>query len=85
MTMTPYDIHFSMLFLPTKQALSVIIELSTPFCNIPRQPLTIFICRAIKHFLRVKLALKITNSQIDIFVKKIGLNFICERVSVGEE
>ena len=34
MTMTSYDISFSMLFLPPKQTLSVVIELNTPFCNI---------------------------------------------------
>ena len=34
MPMTSYDIHFSMLFLPAKQGLSVVIELNTPFCNI---------------------------------------------------
>ena len=31
MTMTSYDIHFSMLFLPAKQAFSVVIELNTLF------------------------------------------------------
>ena len=39
MTMTSYDIHFSMLFLPAKQALSIVIELNTPFCNILSHPL----------------------------------------------
>ena len=34
MTMTSYDIHFSVLFLTAKQTLSVVMELSTPFCNI---------------------------------------------------
>ena len=54
MTMTSYDNHFSMLFLHAKQALSIVIELNTPFCNILCHPITFFIFRAIKHFVRVK-------------------------------
>ena len=39
MTMTSYDIHFSMLFFHAKQTLSVVVELNTPFCKIPCHPL----------------------------------------------
>ena len=42
MKMTSYNIHFSMLFLPAEHALSVVIELNTPFCNILCHPLTFF-------------------------------------------
>ena len=54
MSMTSYDIHFSMLLLPAKQALSIVIELNTPFCNILCHPLSFFIFRAVKHFEGVK-------------------------------
>ena len=52
MTMTSYDIHFSVVFLSAKQTLSVVIELNTPFCNIPCLPLHFFIFRTVKHFVR---------------------------------
>ena len=124
-TLTSYYIHFSMLFLPAKQTLSIVIELNTPFCNILCYSLTFFI-RTIKHFVRVKFSSQTNkfnnplptsfilkhskhftikscfnsrwmvswvvtsvkpflNVGIDIFVEIFCLNFICERVSVGEE
>ena len=64
MTMTSYDIHFSMLFLLAKQALSIVIELNSPFCNIFLHPLTFFIFRALKDFVRVKINLNPANSTI---------------------
>ena len=53
MTMTSYDIHISMLFLPAEQALSIVIELKTPFCKQSLSPPSFFIFRAIKHFVSV--------------------------------
>ena len=73
MTMTSHDIHFSMLFLPAKQALSVVIELNTPFCNILGHPLSFFIFRAIKHFVRVKF-----SSQTNKFNNLFPTSFILE-------
>ena len=61
LTMTSYDIHFSMLFLPAKQALSIVIELNIRFCNILCHPLTLFTFRTIKHFLRVKFSPQINK------------------------
>ena len=54
MTMTSYDIHFSVLFLLAKQTLSKVIELNAPFCNILCHLVTFFIFGAIKQFVRVK-------------------------------
>ena len=126
MTLTSYDIHCSMLFLPAKQALSIVIELNTPFCNILCHSLTYFIFRTIQNFVRVKFSSQTNkfnnllptsfilnhskhftikscfnsrwmvswavtsvkpflNVGVDIFAKIFGLNFICERVGVGEE
>ena len=126
MTMTSYDIHFSALFLPAKQTLSVVIELNTLFCNILGHPLTFVIFRVIKHYVRVYFSSQTNkfnnllpasfilkhfkhftskscfnsgwmiswvvtsvkpflNVGVDMFVQIVGLNFICERVSVGEE
>ena len=53
MTMTSYDIHFSMLFHPAEQALSIVINLNTPFVTFYVTPY-IFFFRAIEHFVRVK-------------------------------
>ena len=65
MTMTSYDIHFSMLFLPAKQALSVVTELNTPFCNILCHPLTFFLSSESSSILQeCSVALKPTNSTI---------------------
>ena len=129
MTMTSYHIHFSMLFLPAKQALSIVIEFNTPFCKKNCHPHTLFnffylqshrafckskfssqtnkfnsllptsfILKHSKHFTinscfnsrwmisRVFTSVKpFVNVWVDIFVKIFGLNFICERVSVGED
>ena len=126
MTMTSYDIYFLMLFLPAKQTLSVVIELSTPFCNILCDPLHFLTSEPSRILKEYSFALKPTNSTIcfppasslnipsifaikscfnsrwmisrvvtsvkpflnvgvDIFVKFFGLNFISERVGVGEE
>ena len=71
MTMTSYDIHFSMLFPLTKQALSVVIECKTPFCNIFYHPLTFFIFSAIKHFVRVKF-----SSQTNKFNNLLPTSFV---------
>ena len=61
MTMTSYNIHFSILFLPAKQALSIVIEMNAPFVTF-FLPLTFFIIRAIKYFVRVKFSFQ--NQQI---------------------
>ena len=71
MTMTSYDIHFFMLLLPAKQALSIVIELNTPFCNILCYPLIFFIFRAIKHSVRVKF-----SSQTNKFNNLLPTSFI---------
>ena len=79
MIMNSYDIHFSMLFIPAKKALSVVIELNTPFCNILCHPLTFFIFRAIKHLLRVKFSPqtnKFNNSLPTSFILKHSKHFI---------
>ena len=73
MTMTSYNIHFLMLFLPAKQTLWVVIELNTPFCNIFCHPFIFFIFRAIKHFLRVKF-----SSQNNKFNNLLHTSFICK-------
>ena len=39
MKMTSYEIHLSILILLAKQALSIVIKLNTPFCNILCHPL----------------------------------------------
>ena len=78
MTMTSYEIHFLMLFLPAKQALSIVIKLNTPFCNIPCHPLYFFIFRAIKHCVRVKfssLANKFNNLFPTNFILKHAKHF----------
>ena len=71
MTMTSYDIHFSMLFLPGKRALSLVIELNAPFCHILCHRLTFFVFRAIKHFVRVKF-----SSQTNKFNNLLPISFI---------
>ena len=71
MTMTSYDIHFSMLFLPAKQALSVVIELNIPFYNILWYSLAFFFFRAIKHFVRVQF-----SSQTNKFNNLLPTSFI---------
>ena len=73
MTMTSYDIHFSMLFLPAEQALSIVIEFNTPFCNIVCHPLTFFFFRAIKHFVSVKFSSQ-TNKFYNLFPSASSLN-----------
>ena len=69
--MTSYDINFWMMFLPAKQAISIVIELNTPFCNILWHPLTFFILRAIKHFVGVKFI-----SQTNKFNNMLSTSFI---------
>ena len=71
MTMTSYDIHFSMLFLPAKQTLSIVIELHTPFVTFFVIPLTFFIFSVIKHFVRVQF-----SSQTNKFNNLIPISFI---------
>ena len=71
MIMTSYDIHFSMLLLPAKQALSIVIELNTHFCNILHHPLTFFIFEAIKHLVGVKF-----SSQTNKFNNLLPTSFI---------
>ena len=73
MTMTSYDIHFSMLFLAAKQALSIVIELNTPFCNILCHSLTFFIFGTIKHFVRIKL-----STQTNKFNNLLSTSFILQ-------
>ena len=71
MTMTSYDIRYSMLFLPAKQALSVVIEFNSPFCNIICHPLPFLIFGDIKHFVRVK-----CSSQANNFNNLLPTSFI---------
>ena len=76
MTMTSYDVHFSMLFIPAKQEHSVIIEVNTTFCNILCHPLTFVIFRASKHFVRVKFSSqtnKFNNLLPNSFILKASL------------
>ena len=71
MSITSYEIQFSMVFLPAKQALSVIIELNTPFCKISYHPFTFFFFRTIKHFVRVKF-----SPQTNKFNNLLPISFI---------
>ena len=75
MTMTSYDINFLMLILPAKQALSIVIELNTSFCNILCHPLTIFfIFRAIELFVRVKFSFQ-TNKFNNLLPTSLMLKY----------
>ena len=72
MTMTSYNINFTMLFPPAKQALSIVIEFNTIFlCNILWHPLNFFIVRAIKQFVGVKF-----SSQTNKFNNLLSSSFI---------
>ena len=62
MTMTSSDIHFSTLFLPAKQALSIVIKFNIIFTTFfDTLPPTFFILRAIKHFVGVKFSSQSNN------------------------
>ena len=71
MTMTLYDINFPMLFLPAKQALSVVTEFNIHFCNILCHHLHFYIFRVIKHFVRVQF-----SSQTNKFNNLLPTSFI---------